>query len=249
MEVERKCLNCKLPITANFCSNCGQRKKLPRLTFKEIIKDFLSTVFNVDAPFPKTILGLFKQPHALIKGFINGQRKSFYAPIKYMVLCLFLSLLISKLIGFDPIENQKLINGEVSIEDARQRGYEVGNFMAKYLNYFLFIFPFCIALVSKLFFWKHSYNLAERAVFGFYMAGQYVLISVLPTILTLLDPKWMYLINPLGIIYLTIVFYHFFLRKSKIKVFFKSLFAAGISLVLYFGFAYMVAVLLMSRIK
>lgn len=249
MVIERNCLNCHSPIEAKYCSNCGQKTELPKLTFKEIIKDFLSTVFNVDAPFPKTVLGLFKRPNKLIKGFIQGERKSFYSPIKYMVLCLFINLLISKLIGFDPVETQKSIGGKAVLDASQAKGYEVGTFMAKYLNYFIFIMPFCIAIVTKLLFWKQKNTLAERSVLGFYLAGQYILISIIPTFLTLLNPKWLYLINPLGIVYMTFVFYPFFFKKSKIKVFLKSLFAAIISLLLYFGLAYQIAKVLMGWIN
>ena len=92
MESQKKCLNCDEVTTQNYCSNCGQRCNVPKITFKEIFADFLNSVFNLDSPFLKTITQLFTKPKEVVIDYINGKRKTYYSPIRYLVVCLFINL-------------------------------------------------------------------------------------------------------------------------------------------------------------
>ncbi len=246
MSEEKKCLNCGEIISSNFCANCGQKAKVGRLTFHEIIAEFLSSVFNIDAPFPKTLSKMFHKPHLIIREFIEGKRKSYYSPIKYMVLCLFLNILIGELLGFDPIENQRAMdNGPM--DEHSQIGYKAGEFLSQYLNYFLFILPFSIAFFSKLFFWRSPLNMAERTTIGFYMAGQFIVISLVPIILSKFHPMLFNLMHPLAILYFTYTFYNVFSMKSKFGRLFLSFLTAFISFLGYIAIGFMLALLIVIQ--
>jgi len=240
MEDQRKCKNCGSAISAKFCPECGQRTKLGRLSVKEILSEFLSSVFNIDAPFPKTLSRMFFKPHLIIKEFIEGRRKSYYAPVKYMVLCLFLNLLLGEIVGFDPIENQRSMDSRTLDEQSRL-GYQAGEFLSKYLNYFLFILPFSMAVVAKIFFWKSKYNFAERTALGFYLAGQFIVISIVPILLSRLEPRLFHLMFPLSILYFTYAIYNFFGMPSKLGRLFLSLLTAFFSFFGYIFTAYLIA--------
>lgn len=246
MENQRICLNCNYSVFDKYCPNCGQRVNVPKLTFKEIFLDFLNSVFNLDSPFIKTTVGLFVKPQIVVLGYIDGKRKAYYSPIRYLVVCLFINLLIGEALGFDPIENQKAISGVKDVDTGSRAGYELGNFLARYLNYFLFLLPLCIALVSKIFFWKTERNMAERSVFGFYMSGLYISITLMPILLTLISPWLMQLIYPLTAGYLAYGFYKVFYQKSKALTIVKSIFAAIISILLYFVIASVLAYIIMN---
>ena len=236
------CLNCKYLLNDqdHFCSSCRQRTKLGRLTIREIVSKFLSSVFNIDAPFPKTLSRMFFNPHLIVKEFINGRRKSYYAPVKYMVLCLFINILFGEIIGFDPIDNQRAMDSG-TMDEQSIIGYKAGEFLSKYLNYFLFILPFSIAVISKLFFWKSPYNFAERTAMGFYIAGQFILISIIPISLSKLDPLLMYSMYPISIAYITYALYKFFEMKSKFSRLIFSFFAAFFSFFGYILVAFLIA--------
>lgn len=223
-----------------FCHNCGQRTKVGRLTIKEILSDFFSSVFNLDAPFPRTLFKLFTQPQYIIKEYLFGKRKTYYAPVKYMVLCLFLNLLIGELIGFDPIENQKAMDPR-TVDQQSMIGYKAGAFLSQYLNFFLFLQPFAVAIVSKLFFWKSDYNFAERTALGFYVAGQFIVISLLPIFLSKVNPGLFHIMYPLAIFYFTFAFYRFFESRNKFFKVIKSFLTALFSFISYIIVSYTIA--------
>tara|TARA_B100000965_G_C19576040_1_gene751354 strand:+ start:1050 stop:1826 length:777 start_codon:yes stop_codon:yes gene_type:complete len=243
------CLNCNYEVSEslNFCPNCGQRLHLPRITFRDIIQDFLSSAINWDAPFVKTIAGLFKAPGETVRAILQGKRKQFYAPIRFLLLCMVLHLAFTTIIGFDPIENQKALNEGRSVTAQEQYGYQVGRFLSKHLNYFVLIFPFVIAFFSKLFYWKSPFNLAERTVFGFYLSGQYVLISFLPIALTFISPKFIYLVYLINLMYLAYAVFQFHTSESKILSLFKSILVSVLSLFTYFALAAMISWFIMLQ--
>lgn len=247
MKEQINCLNCeeKLMPKEGFCHHCGQRTDLGRLTIKEILSEFLSSVFNIDAPFPKTLRKMFFQPHLIIKEFIHGKRKSYYAPVKYMVLCLFLNILIGELVGFDPIDNQRAID-QGPMDSDSQLGYRAGNFLSKYLNYFLFLLPFSIAIFSKMFFWRSAYNFAERTAMGFYLSGQFILISLIPIFLSFIHPLLFLLMHPLSILYFTYSFYRFFEMPSVLSRFFLAFFTAFFSFFGYIAFSFVMALVIVK---
>ncbi|MEQ8909241.1 MAG: DUF3667 domain-containing protein [Vicingaceae bacterium] len=243
------CLNCDSANLAggHFCSHCGQRLDLPRITFLDIIQDLLSSEFNWDAPYLKTTREVFLRPGATVRKIIGGKRKQYYAPIRFLVISMLINIIISKVIGFDPIENQKLISGSSETPENVNFGYQIGQFLAKHLNIFVLIFPFTIAFFSKLFFWKARFNLAERTVFGFYLSGLYVLISLIPVLLTLVNPQLINLSILFNIAFNTFAFHQFHQSKRKVLSVFKSLLAAAFSLFSYFFVAAIISWIIMMQ--
>ena len=81
------CKNCNFEFNGTYCSNCSQSAKAnKRLTFKSIIADFLDTVFNLDKGFLYTFWNLLKRPGFVTRSFINGKRKNFTNPTKYLII-------------------------------------------------------------------------------------------------------------------------------------------------------------------
>ncbi len=72
------CKNCNAPILSSksrFCQNCGARMKSPKLDFKSIFSDFLSTTFSLDNGFIPTFVDQW------VPGKISGT--FFRSNIKY----------------------------------------------------------------------------------------------------------------------------------------------------------------------
>ena len=81
------CKNCNQTFEGNFCNTCGQRKiGNKRLHMKEVFLDFLDNTFNLDKGFFFTLWNLLIKPGKVAQSYINGQRKAFINPTRFMVI-------------------------------------------------------------------------------------------------------------------------------------------------------------------
>lgn len=242
-----KCKNCGAESAGTFCTQCGQKLHLTPINFYAVILEFLSTAFNFEGPFFKTLWGLFINPGKLIRAFLAGNRKKYYAPIRYLVVCLFINLLLSEIIDFNPIENQKAMDSNAAnYSENQSKSYAIGNFVAENLNYFLFILPFIISLYSKLFYWSRSYNMAERTVMGFYLAGQYIALSIIPILLSKVNPAFFKLFYLFSIVYLAYASYSFHRGTRKIVDGVKAIIMSPLYIISYYVFSYLLAIVVLK---
>ena len=83
------CRNCQNTFEGNYCSNCGQRNiGNQRLQMLEVINDFFDNTFNLHKGFFYTFWKLVITPGEVAHAYINGQRKLFTNPTRYMVIAL-----------------------------------------------------------------------------------------------------------------------------------------------------------------
>lgn len=81
------CKNCNQNFEGNFCNNCGQRNiGNNRLQMKEVIADFFDNTFNLHKGFFFTLWNLFIKPGKVAQAYINGSRKCFTNPTRFMVI-------------------------------------------------------------------------------------------------------------------------------------------------------------------
>ena len=84
------CLNCDKAISEKnaFCTHCGQKTSINRLTLWSIIKDFLSNLFNVETKIWRTFRDIWL-PSKLTKAFVAGKRIQYYNPLRIFLVVLF----------------------------------------------------------------------------------------------------------------------------------------------------------------
>ena len=81
------CKNCETSFEGSYCPSCSQSAHAnSRLNFRTIIIDFFENVFNLDRGFLFTFIRLLKNPGLVAKSYINGKRKKFTNPIKYLII-------------------------------------------------------------------------------------------------------------------------------------------------------------------
>ena len=81
------CKNCKNIHYGKFCPNCGQRDIANnRLKFSEIISDFLDNAFNIHKGLFFTFWSLIVSPGKVGKSYIEGQRKIYTNPVRYLII-------------------------------------------------------------------------------------------------------------------------------------------------------------------
>jgi hypothetical protein len=235
------CRNCGESSIGRYCPNCGQRKAIYKVTFRETIQDFVDAVFTVNAPLFMTLKGLFVHPGKLLLEFLEGQRKKYYKPVAFFLLTTVVYLVIRSLIGFNPFGNTL-----IQVQDGAETGRlltEARNYMLLNINNLLFIFVFTLALFSKLFFYKKQ-TLAEFLAISFYMTGVYTLIVTLNMFLI----QYVSLqLQPLAVVVMCVYYLYAmisFFHKPKFIILLKSIVLYFLAFISYgllgFGLSFLI---------
>ncbi|MEM1320152.1 MAG: DUF3667 domain-containing protein [Bacteroidota bacterium] len=179
------CKSCGAPLAGPFCSQCGQKVITERFTLRKVFGDLLSNLFNLEKGFFHTIKILFVAPEEVIGGYIGGQTKKYYHPIRLLLILLTISALIS--VSFSIWEHQTgdiielykeigLINGP---ED-EARMVNIMGFMSKFLTVVpLLLIPFMSA-ASYLLYKSQKLYYAEHCIANIYVMAQGTLLGLVP---------------------------------------------------------------------
>ena len=79
------CANCGQAFDSAFCPACGQKRSHPGIKLGEVIGDFASGIFNVDAPILRTFREYIVGPGKLTRAFLAGKRKAYTPPVRYFL--------------------------------------------------------------------------------------------------------------------------------------------------------------------
>jgi len=209
-----------------YCSQCGQRASVYKVTFGETFQDLVDTLISVDGLLWNTIKLLAVNPGKLFREYLVGRRKSYYKPVAFFVLISVVYLLVRALIDYDPFQNSTL-----SVEDQTQRQLliKARNFMLLNIDKFLFIFVFSLGFMLKLFFFR-KYTLAEFLAISFYVIGTYTLLTTINMFyVQYVNPKFQFLAMIAMLCYFCYAMVSF-IQRRKLWIIFKSIivFFAGI---------------------
>lgn len=111
------CLNCGQPLLKdeNFCPVCGQENKDQKISIFAFIEDFISSLFNFETVFFRTIPVFLFSPGKLTIEFNEGKRKKYINPIRlYLIASLFYFFVIALVIPNDIVD--RIISGNISKE-------------------------------------------------------------------------------------------------------------------------------------
>ncbi len=111
------CLNCgqKFLNEENFCPVCGQENKSQKISIFAFIEEFISSLFNFETAFFRTIPAFLFSPGKLTIEFNKGKRKKYINPIRlYLIASLFYFFVIAWVIPADILD--RLISGSMSKE-------------------------------------------------------------------------------------------------------------------------------------
>lgn len=111
------CLNCGQPLLKdeNFCPVCGQENKDQKISIFAFIEDFISSLFNFETVFFRTIPAFLFSPGKLTIEFNEGKRKKYINPIRlYLIASLFYFFVIALVIPNDIVD--RIISGNFSKE-------------------------------------------------------------------------------------------------------------------------------------
>ncbi len=169
------CKNCAQCVTGPYCHNCGQSAGTRRIMTREILKDAVFSVVQVDRGFFFTVKELCRRPGKAISDYLGGQRVVYYAPHKYLFFIgAITSFLTSRYHSFS--------------EEYMSVGSSAGSTYALLTNFFLYADTYVtltnviaipvFALFSYLLFRRSGYNYAEHLVLNTYITSQQLLLFI-----------------------------------------------------------------------
>ncbi len=80
------CLNCGNKFHGHYCSNCGQKATVSKLTWASLLREFLHFFTHAEHSFIYTSRSLFTRPGQIIKEFLDGKRKKVHKPVTFVLV-------------------------------------------------------------------------------------------------------------------------------------------------------------------
>lgn len=168
------CMNCGEDITANFCSNCGQ-KKFKRIDRKYIVDELQYSFIHTNKGFFYSVKNIIKNPGKTAKDFIDGNRVNHYKPILLAFLLSTISAFISyKIVGFREIMDNYYVekSANASINN------DIQSKIASYNAIIMLLMIPVYALFSKIVFRKWGNNYYEHIVMNSYILSFYTIAMI-----------------------------------------------------------------------
>jgi hypothetical protein len=226
------CKHCGKAVHEKFCSHCGQRANVKRLTLREGWIDFWARVYGFDGMFPRTLRDLTLRPGQASRIYINGDRVSYYGPVGYFFLMVTLMYLIASMLSVN-IVDLLAANADTGLQPAPKPGSGMDKVMQSMfqkisdnMKALSFIVIAIQAYCSRyLFFRKQKLNYIEHLVLPLYVQGHIYWLSMLSIVVFKVSgvfiPNSISLI--LTILYISYAYANFFKEQGVWKAFFKGL--------------------------
>jgi hypothetical protein len=248
-----QCINCNQETAGNFCSNCGQRTEVKRITFKEGWSDFWARIYGFDGMFPRTLRDLTIRPGLAARRFIEGNRAMYYGPVGYFFLMITLMLLLYDMMGISFVEIMKATGQSMSQPSTQAQAVftqKIFQSISDNLKIFFFAFiPFQAFAARYIFFRKAGFNFIEHMVLPFYVMGHDLWINIILGVIYAINGQYYAWSAFLAFFYFGFAYATMMTYQSRVKAFFKGIgvWAVGyVSLVLAMILV-MVAIILVMR--
>lgn len=191
------CRNCdnRLRNKQKFCDECGAKVIKNRLMPKVLAQQVNEQFISIDNKFLSTFIDLFKKPEAVIVGYIEGTRKKYIDVLQYFAIALTLAGVQVFLMNTFFKESLDFQNGFMEGFNAASsgkenplKGFETNIFTNYQSLIYILTIPFS-AFGSWLGYYllgERRYNFTEHIVINLYYYAQYIIVSVVLTLLFLI---------------------------------------------------------------
>lgn len=169
------CKNCSGALVPGqkFCPYCGQKTGIPRMTTRNLLKDFLQTILHAEKGIVNLLKGLLLQPGKVVTEYVEGRRKKYFNPFSFLALCIaFMVLINSWLKPYQelPVPNQAVMERMPDEKTKKlylltvKRSADAQGFFNRNMNFGTLITVPFYAVFLWLFFKRRGRNIAEIAV-------------------------------------------------------------------------------------
>ncbi len=196
LSISQTCKNCGSEQIENYCCNCGQKIIEKRFSVKFFFIAILDT-FNLERGLFYTFKMLLTKPGVVINDYISGKTKSYYNPLKYIILAtaiyaffvLWLKIFDHSVEATNEL-NEMLYNDSVTENPAviafQQKWLEL---VKQFINFIpLMVIPFS-SLVSRRFFKSAKLFYGEHLIINSYAYGHAFFITIVLMPLVLIFPS------------------------------------------------------------
>lgn len=239
------CPNCSSPYSEqqDFCAQCGQKLRLPRLTTRMLLREVWNTVTNLERGFFFTLRELWLRPGETMRHYWDGARVNYYPPLRFVFIIVAVSTALMFLSGFyDKVvtDAQQGIYGGFNNEEQDPRVVEMqAKFQQQIKKYThvlaLLMMPF-VAFFTRLFFRKHGRNFAEHLVAVAYFTAAITAISIFSYAFLLIFPEQIGYLIPFSFL-ITFGFFTYAFRRTFQTGWWSALWKSVLSYLLgYIGF-------------
>lgn len=174
------CINCSAEGEGTFCSHCGQRLEVRRLTWKEGWQDFGARIYGFDGMFPRTFKDLTIRPGFAAMEFVKGNRARYYGPVGYFFLMITCFLLLLSIIGLDLVDYMKAMQAVLSDQkNEAALSSDIRLLVSDNIKLVVFIYiPLQAFAARYIFFRKQGLNFLEQSVLPLYAMGHWYWINM-----------------------------------------------------------------------
>ncbi|MBP8243000.1 MAG: DUF3667 domain-containing protein [Chitinophagaceae bacterium] len=159
------CNNCHQSFEGKYCSHCGQKGSVGRLTMHEIYHELVHSFTHTEKGVLKLSRDILFAPRKLYRSYFSGKRKTYFSPVTFFLLGM--GLLI-------------FLGGQLLNWDTHQTGNsnDVERILFQFQKIRYLIFIPVISLLTWALFHK-THNLAECFAFWFFCIGAIILIELI----------------------------------------------------------------------
>jgi Protein of unknown function (DUF3667) len=171
----RKCMNCGAELRGDYCSNCGQSSNTTQLRFGKMVKEVFAGLVDFDKPLYRTLIGLTIRPGKITSDYVDGKRKHYTNPIKYILSTSAILILAIKFRGtiVEVASNTAVQNPNLpeKFSEFISQYFQLAEKAAPYTQIeTLLLMPVLAWFLSKLF-RKSNHTVAEHFAFGCFIYG------------------------------------------------------------------------------
>lgn len=166
------CLNCGQTVVGKYCSHCGQRTDISRITLQSLVHDLPGIVLNLEKGLWYTLIRLTTEPGLAIREYLAGKRVRFQHPLAYLMFWATVCSFVMWLFPVDVIDETR------NMGDIAQRMQQISTEFFSVVS--IGMIP-GYAACNWLFFRKAGYNLGEHLVFITYISAQIIILMTFMT--------------------------------------------------------------------
>lgn len=143
----------------------------PRLTMRYLLREVAERFFNVEKGWLRTFRELTTGPGAMIRRYVEGDRKTYANPLSYLVIATAVSLVVQTATGVRERMLAHFQSGAFESPGMYELANDINELIFRNFIYVSFAILIPFAVLMRWFCRRSGFNLAESFVFVVYADG------------------------------------------------------------------------------